>query len=132
MQEKKCILCFEYINDPICVYCYMNQIKIWLRDKKINIVIRKYLLNKIKNKLSIESINDIRCIICKDENVNLCFYCFSKIIINMMNELNFEETLLDDFSNSFNYNSSEYDVQIAKRNGYYIRYLKDNDSVRGW
>ncbi len=129
MQEK-CKICFENINDPICIYCYINQIKIWLEDQELNPVIRKYLINKIRSKLAIEGINSIRCIICKKESVNLCYYCFSELILNFMNEMNFTEDFIDNFSNAFNYNSSDYDLQIAKRNGYYKKHHEDNYFVR--
>lgn len=118
MIEKNCVICSEYINDPVCIYCYIKQVKLCLADQNINTTIINYIQTKIKNTYVIESINDIECLICKKESVNICFYCVSRIIFRVLSELNFSYDVIDKMSEFFNYNSFEYDTMNAEDSGY--------------
>ena len=114
MFDNHCVICLESITDPICIHCYIRQVKTWFRDIDINPVIKKYALNKIKQKLSIEGVSDIGCIICGNENADICFYCFGFITINILKELSLPDEMLESFSESFNYNLMERDIHSGE------------------
>jgi len=58
---------------------------------------KEIILGKVKNKFPIETLNDIDCILCKQENVDLCYYCFSINLNNILRGLNLTEELIRDF-----------------------------------
>ena len=118
MFENNCIICFESINDPVCVHCYIKQAGIWLEDKEVNPDVKSFILSKIKNLLIIEQVSEAECIFCKNDSVNVCFFCFSRMTLQILGELNFSEGLMDDFSEAFKYNSSDYDTHVARTEGY--------------
>ena len=118
MINNNCNICFEPINDPICIYCYIKQIRNLLRDKGLNVFVTRFIINKLKNKFTLEWINETDCLLCKKESISICFFCFSKIMINTLEELNFSEQDLENFREIFRYNSSEYETSIALKKGY--------------
>lgn len=94
---NSCIICGDSIPDPVCRSCYIKQINILLNDFKIHPLAIKIILNGIKNKYPIETLNDTECILCNKGNVSICRYCFSVIFIRILRELNFSEDLIGDF-----------------------------------
>jgi len=97
LSSNSCIICEDSISDPVCRSCYLKQIEILLNDLKLQEVVNEIILNKIKNKFPIETLNDTGCILCKRENVAMCRYCFSIMLINILKELNFTEDLIEEF-----------------------------------
>jgi hypothetical protein len=110
MFESHCEICLESITDPICTRCYLKQVNIWFKDMKINPIIKNFAIEKIKKRLFYETINETECIICKNENVNICFYCFGSITVQILRELNIPNELVESFSSSFNYGLMEKEV----------------------
>lgn len=97
LNNNSCILCGDSISDPLCRGCYINQIKIILNDLNLNEIVNEIILNKIKDIFPSESLNDTECIICKKDNVTICRYCFSIILTNILEELNFTEEMIENF-----------------------------------
>lgn len=94
---NSCTICGDSITDPICRNCYIKQTGILLNDFKINSMANKIILGNIKNKFPIETLSDIECILCKLEDVAVCHYCFSVILIGALRELNFPEKFIENF-----------------------------------
>ncbi|VVB77637.1 Uncharacterised protein [uncultured archaeon] len=111
MFESHCTICLERITDPVCIRCYIKQFAIWFEDTNLNPLFLEFTLEKIKDKLLVDTINDTDCIICKKENVNICFYCFGFITVEILKELNISEELIDNFSESFNYDLMERELE---------------------
>lgn len=97
LSSNSCLICNDSISDPVCRNCYIKQIKILLNDLKIPHIAKEIILNKIKNRFPVETLNDTECILCRQENVALCRYCFSIILTNILRELNFTEDLIENF-----------------------------------
>jgi hypothetical protein len=55
---------------------------------------------KLKNIFHSETLNDTECILCKNENVSMCRYCFSVALIRILRELNFTEDLIKNFGDN--------------------------------
>lgn len=95
--STSCIICGYPITDPICISCHIKQTYILLKDLEVNQIINNFIINKLKNRFSLETLNDEKCILCKKENMTTCYYCFSKYLIKILNELNFTEDLIENF-----------------------------------
>ena len=95
--SNSCMVCDGSISDPVCKNCYLRQIKIILNDLQIHSLAKDIILNMIRKKFSIEVLNSTECILCKQENVVLCRYCFSRILVKILRELNFTEVLIKKF-----------------------------------
>jgi hypothetical protein len=56
-----------------------------------------FINEKLKKGLYLETQNDNNCILCKKDNITICRYCFSVILIRMLRELNFTEEMIENF-----------------------------------
>ena len=98
--------------NPICEKCFIIQIKYWLIDINASSFAREIILNKIKKELSVETLNEIECIICKNEKVAFCSYCFFFKVIRVFKEFNFDNELAKDFQDIFNYKPNCFAITI--------------------
>lgn len=114
MFKTYCTLCIQSITDPICTRCYIKQVRMWFNDMGINPLINDFAMEKIKNRLLFETINETECIICKNENVNVCFYCFMSLTIQIFKEINLSNEMIDHFSEFFNYELMGRELKIPK------------------
>ena len=103
LSSNSCVICDDYISDPVCRSCYIKQINVLLNDLEIHPVASEIILDKIKNKFPIESLNDTECILCNKDNISICRYCFSIILKNILEELNLPEDLIEYFGYSSMY-----------------------------
>jgi hypothetical protein len=108
-----CIICGYSITDPVCRSCYIKQTKLSLMDLKIDSLTTNFIINKIKVRFPIETLNDTSCILCNKENVTLCRYCFSSILMWILEELNLPDEFFDSFdfrmlNENFHLNNEEY------------------------
>lgn len=100
---NSCEICNDSISDPVCRRCYLNEINLLLNDLKIRSLDKKIILNKIKTGFPIETSNDIECILCKEDNVAICRYCFSIILTNVLKKFNFNEEVIENFGYNYLY-----------------------------
>ncbi len=110
--SNSCRVCNESISDPICRDCYIKQIRILLNDLPIHLQDKEIILNMIKNEFLVETLNDTECILCKQKDVILCRYCFSKILVNILKEMNFTEDLIESFG--YNIIDEENNLKIKE------------------
>jgi len=96
-----CATCSDCISDPVCRKCYIKQVSILLNDFGLPEIGNKIVLDKIKKKFPIENLNETKCILCREQNVILCRYCFSLLLTGILREMNFTEDLIEQFG--FNY-----------------------------
>ena len=111
-KHNLCIRCYEPITNPVCTKCHLREIDAWLRDKKINSMMRAVVLKSIKNSVPEEALNENNCILCNKEDLSACSYCFFLISARVLRELNFGQELVTDFLETFNYQlgHSEYAI----------------------
>jgi hypothetical protein len=102
-----CEICDDCITDPVCKKCYINQTMILLNDLKINSIAINFINDKLKNAYKLETLNDIECILCKKDIVTMCRYCFSAILIRILEELNFSDDLIENFEYNPGYEELE-------------------------
>jgi hypothetical protein len=114
MYESHCAICLESITDPVCIYCYIKQVKTWFRDINVNPLVGKFAVNKIKDKLLVGGISEINCILCGSENVDICFYCFGFMTVQILRELNLPDSMIESFSESFNYDLMGRDLDTLE------------------
>lgn len=95
--SNACVICGDSITDPVCRNCYIKQTGVLLNDQKVHSLANEVILSKIKNKFPIETLNDTECVLCRKDNVSLCRYCFSVILMRALRELNFSEDLIKNF-----------------------------------
>lgn len=102
MQKDECIMCSQQITNPICAKCNFHHFVLWLNDQSIPLKIRTSIIRKIKTRLFKENTNKLNCIICNENEVSICSYCFFKKIGHI---LEFSEGIssqnIEDFELSF-------------------------------
>jgi len=96
-EMTSCMICGNSIKDPICRVCYVKQTKILLNDLKIHSIPKDYINDKLKKILNLESLGNIKCILCKKDIVNICHHCFLESLITILREINFSEDLIENF-----------------------------------
>ena len=95
--KTSCVTCGDSVTDPVCRNCYIKQTRVLLNDLEVNTRISNFIFDKIKDRFPIENTSYTRCILCRKENVTLCRYCFSILLIKILRELNFTEDLIENF-----------------------------------
>lgn len=104
--SNSCAMCRHPITDPVCRGCYIKQTRVIMQDLKISYIIKDFVSAKIKKSYPIETINDTSCILCKKDTVSICRYCFSLVLIRILREINFPESLIKNFRDSPMYDES--------------------------
>lgn len=97
LNSNLCAVCGYSITEPVCKGCYTKQTLILLDDFKVNSANSKFINCKLKNMLHLDTLNDTECILCKKDNVSICGYCFSRIIMRILREMNFSEDIIGNF-----------------------------------
>ena len=105
MELKNCSLCYEPIIDPVCINCFINHVRIWIDEKEINQHLKEFVLNKLRLAFSDDSMNDIRCILCNRNEVDVCFNCFFYSTSVILRELLFNDKMIKEFMDAFKFNS---------------------------
>jgi len=105
--SNSCAICKYPITDPVCRGCYIKQTKASLQDLEMNSVTINFILNKVKNTLNAETLNDTECILCKKDNVSVCGYCFSVILTKTLKELNFTDDMIENFQHQSGYEEND-------------------------
>jgi hypothetical protein len=95
--SNSCVICNDSISDPVCRSCYIKQIRVLLNDMQMHPIAKVIILNKIKNKFPVETLNNTECILCRKDNVTICRYCFSILLRDILRELNFSEEMIENF-----------------------------------
>jgi hypothetical protein len=98
-----CVICYDSISDPVCRSCYIKQLGILLDDLKIRLISAEAVLDKIKRRFPVDTLNDTSCILCRRENVSMCGYCFTIVFRDTLRELGFGEELIEEFGYSTMY-----------------------------
>jgi hypothetical protein len=75
----------------------MRQTELRLSDIGTSPVALRFILQKIKKNVPIETLNSIKCILCGKEDATLCSYCYSNIVVRVLMEFNWPEELLEGF-----------------------------------
>lgn len=101
--QNLCSKCSQVITNPVCERCHIREVEEWFRDVRISGIHKNLVLNKIKREFSNESINDDTCIICGNETLSTCSYCFFLAIARILKELNFPDKIVKEFLEVFNY-----------------------------
>jgi hypothetical protein len=121
--SNSCVLCGYTISDPICTSCCIKRAELLLNDLNLSDIDNETILEKLKSRFTGEILDDTECILCKKENVNFCFYCFSIIFKNVLREFNFDEDSIEEFGYNQLYDevSLEYErISKPKSNVYPI------------
>lgn len=102
--EKRylCDKCLYPITNPICTSCFSKQVLNWIIEKKPSkrqiVAINYFIKNMIRE--NEENPSDIRCVICNQQTVSLCTFCFSEKAKNFI-EKNMSEKILNQFEEDF-------------------------------
>ena len=118
MQNNKCLVCYESITDPICINCYLKQLKYWFKDQEINPLIKSFVIKKIKERVDILSSSRDNCILCNNEDVDICYYCFGYITSEILFELNLPDEITESFAESFNFDLMKHDFVMPNESNH--------------
>lgn len=102
-KNEVCEICNRPITNPLCNRCRTKHFVLWLNDYDIEIEKRLFLTKKIREKFFFESSNESECILCKNEIVSTCTYCYFLKVEKLMKELRLPRKMLEDYTLVFNY-----------------------------
>lgn len=104
IQKDNCQICMEAISNPICKNCHTQEVDSWLKDLKIGYPERKKVISALKDKIPPNPIEtNSTCIICKQNEINVCSYCFFYITLKILSDEDFSYEIIEDFLETFNY-----------------------------
>ena len=64
---------------------------------------RRLIVEKIRERLSIDSDNEEEMIVCKHQNISVCSYCFFLKAARVLEEMNASPEFIESFNAMFNY-----------------------------
>ena len=102
-KNEVCEICNRPITNPLCNRCRTKHFVLWLNDYDIEIEKRLFLTKKIREKFFFESGNESECILCKNEVVSTCTYCYFLKVEKLIKELRLPRKTLEDYTLVFNY-----------------------------
>jgi hypothetical protein len=102
--KTNCFFCSREITNPICSKCNFGHLLLWVNEKPIDFADRMKIIKKIKKNLFVETDNSLDCIICHNNEVAVCTFCFFRKVENILDGLNIPDEMINDFRLSFNFN----------------------------
>jgi hypothetical protein len=100
---SNCIYCYSDITNPVCLDCYLKQFKTWIRNESLDKNMQRNILLNLRKRLMKETLHSDECIICNNEQVNICFYCFSKEAYHLIIDNKANKSTADSFLDVFSY-----------------------------
>ena len=88
---SECVLCREQVTNPLCMDCVSHGINQWLEEKN---------LSKIDSqKVFTDSKDCMRC----GGSINVCLYCHTKQIYELLKDNKVSQDLLQEFVDYFHF-----------------------------
>ena len=103
------VLIFDIITDPICNECHLNDVRAWLEDIGFNGLQRMAIGGAIKNSVKQDTIKERRCILCGENSVSTCSYCFYLLAARELKKLGVPHIIVKSFLKTFNYRQGHSD-----------------------
>ncbi len=97
MQE--CVLCKEYITNPLCPSCISEQVKDWLGEKKPELINE---LSQETEKMTLGKFNENECIKCKGF-MDICTYCHTEHILDWLKMKDMPQSEIEEFVKFFHF-----------------------------
>jgi hypothetical protein len=110
--QNLCTKCSQVITNPVCERCHTSELKQWLRDLNIGAIPRKLVLDKVAKEMTPETFNDDMCIVCGEETLSTCSYCFFLTVARVLKEMNFPDRVVARFLEVFNYRHGHEDYEL--------------------
>ena len=103
-QIVTCSICSHVISHPICERCYLKHVNYWLNEIDVREGEKKEINKEIKRVLFHESMNEDTCIICRQESLSVCSYCFFLQTSWILTDYGFNEDRITDLVGDLDYN----------------------------
>ena len=99
-----CTDCVQVMTNPICPNCFAKHINYWLRDKNLSQKETQEIMKALANVINEaeESPADTSCIVCGEDKVNLCTYCFTNKVRRILEKSLRNKEVLNEFEEDFN------------------------------
>ena len=117
--NNNCLSCGKDIQHPICPNCIAKAFDQWIRKfpeyqevkEKLDIFMQQH--NKIPGKSK-------KCILCGENRVNICPYCFTKYLYKLTKEAGMGVRAMSEFLFMFNFdfNHEGYSQELEAHGGY--------------
>lgn len=111
-KNYSCIICLEPITNPVCMNCYLREINAWAEEEIDSEIKRKFLLLNIFERIPKNYFEKDKCILCKDEEVTTCSYCFFLKTLEILKNINLSEKTIESFKDTFNYSLGHAEYHI--------------------
>ena len=99
--EESCILCSDFITNPVCLKCLEAEMKTWLKETKPELIssLKKLTAEIYMNTVNFENYKWSKCILCK-RHMNICSYCYTEHIFTLIKQ---NPELIEEFMTYFNF-----------------------------
>ena len=108
MEKEVCAICLHAISNPVCTSCYLRHASYWLRDFGLNEERVRETINKIRQSLPEESLNEHRCVVCGKDVVSICAYCAFLRTSQTILQLHANKKQIESFIDGSNFKYEEY------------------------
>jgi|SRR3989338_10716586 len=100
-----CTSCCEAVTNPVCIRCYTKHFVSWTDFHGISNTTKAEILKDIGRNASKESLNEVPCLICGNENLSLCTYCYFFMVEKIIGKEKYKlsRDIIEDFKCVFNY-----------------------------
>ncbi len=99
-----CMNCYRALTNPICESCYSNQIAVWLNDySDVPKAFKNHIVSKIIDSINYNGFSQTTCLLCNEENLSICTYCFFFKVERILKDSNLSEHMTKKFQELFNY-----------------------------
>ena len=100
-KKINCLSCSDYINHPICHECLVKEFNEWTKrypmlKKRVSKEIDKFVSKTKKYKGE-------RCVICKNDIIHTCPYCFTEYLYSLLKQAGAGITTMTEFLFMFNF-----------------------------
>lgn len=111
-KNYSCVICLEPITNPVCLNCYLKEINVWAQEEIPSDIKRKFLLLSILERIPENYFEKDICILCGNEEVTICSYCFFLKTLEILKKLDFPERTINSFRETFNYSIGHAEYHI--------------------
>jgi len=100
-EQYLCMECLQVVTNPICYSCFSKHISSWLEYEGAQSYIQARVFREINKIIRKESLNKDQCILCNNNFINMCSFCFYSKVERIMEKLDIPSQVIGDFEDLF-------------------------------
>lgn len=102
-EQNLCVQCYEPITNPVCEACHAKEVELWIEDQNLTKSEKLQIMKEIKHAMPKEAMNENICILCGQNTLSTCSYCFFLMSAKVLKRLKVPSEITEEFLYSFDY-----------------------------